>query len=154
MKKITVFLFLSFVIGSLFAYEPKKEYFKVTKNKVSYYEKVEPMQPTILFFYNKNMKGEDHRSFVISKDYTTEKVATYNYKNLEKLRKSAAWAVTNYNNDCEGWDLKRLASSIRSYIDEAVLYIPFITEENFYSMTEEDYTKLFNDYIQSIRLGE
>lgn len=139
MKRLITILMTLFVMGSAFAYTPKAECFKVTKNRVTYEEHFEDSYGLNRFPFT---KGE--RLFVIRKDYPVENVVDYYWDKLQRERCSYDYATGR------NWmDYRE-----RAVIDKAVLYIPFVTEENFLTITKEEILEEMKALIDSLRYSK
>lgn len=181
MKKMMMVLMMVFtLVGVLFAYEPKKENAKVKRNgSVIYYEKTEPYD--IHGFkpdpkargWDGSKTTIDYDKWVIRKGYTVDQCVDYCYKQLERFRDSyfhsmrksmkpdvsnASIAAINCLNkingtnitpeeyESEGW--QELAWYAKR---TAVISIPFVTEENFLTLTKEEMLARCQDFVEEVR---
>lgn len=141
MKKITLFIMTLMMAVSLFAYEPKKENVTVKGNTVTYYEKTEvwniygwnPETSTA----NKKL-NQDYVKWVIRKGYTVEDLVDYNFKRLERLRPH----INDFGRLIqEGGELAEYHKRT------AIISIPFVTEENYLTLTKEEMLAKMNAFI-------
>lgn len=126
---------------SLFAYEPKKENVTVKGNTVTYYEKTEvwniygwnPETSTA----NKKL-NQDYVKWVIRKGYTVEDLVDYNFKRLERLRPH----INDFGR------LIQAGGELAEYHKRtAIISIPFVTEENYLTLTKEEMLAKMNAFI-------
>ena len=168
MKKILMVMMMVFtVVVGLFAYEPKKEKAKVKRNgDVIYYEKTEPYN--IYGFepdpkardWDGSKTTIDYDKWVIRKGYTVDQCVDYNYKRLERFRgyylgymeeadhpevTSLNKFVVDLTNEVNGTNetyeehASNLSQECAWYAKRtAVISIPFVTEENFLTLTKEE----------------
>lgn len=168
MKRLLVFILAVFTISAVFAYEPKVECAKVKRNgDIKYYEKTEPYNR-----YGLTEPDTDYVQWVIRKDYTVEQHVDYVFQLLESFRwkyistmkKAETPEPTRFTESvCE---LKRLLDGTiispeeekrkvllkcaESYKNTAIISLPFITEENFLTITKEEMIEMHNDFLQSV----
>lgn len=127
MRKITLFIMILMMVSSLFAYEPKKECVTVKGNKIIYYEKTEQYYSNWLQVpeYEK-----DYRKWVIRKSYSVEQLAHYYFSILK-------------NN--------RIPHKYYEFViagrEASVNYIPFVTEENWLTITEEELLNKIRSFV-------
>lgn len=126
MRKIALFIMTLMMAGSLFAYEPNKECFEATYIKCI---------DSVDISYKEKYDGGERCFFVINiKD---------NNKNIECsasrlfFNLKAARDVIEITND-------------GTYKNKAINEVPFVTEENFFTISEEEYVKMFTKYIKNI----
>ena len=164
----------------LFAYEPKKENAKVKRNgNVIYYEKTEPYDihgfkpdPKARGF-DGSKTTIDYDKWVIRKGYTVEQLVDYNYGLLEGFRDSylycmresmkpdvsnASIALTNCLNKINGTNLTPEELESEGWQEcawyakrTAVISIPFVTEENFLTLTKEEMLARCQDFVEEAR---
>ena len=116
--------------GSLFAYEPKKENVTVKGNKVTYYEKTEVWN---IHGWNPatadKKLNQDYVKWVIRKGYTVEQLVDYYFKRLERFRPH----INEYGR------LIQATGNLAEYEKRtAIISIPFVTEENYLTLTKEE----------------
>lgn len=122
------------MVTSLFAYEPNPKLFEVCYDKldncymISYYEEVEPQ-------YNFNGK----RYITVLNTDNVEKDAIFYYENLEASRSYITVLAKSRNEDVD----KAKNASINK--------IPFVTEENFWKISEMEYVYKFTKYMKNIK---
>lgn len=177
MKKIlTVLMMVVMMAGSLFAYEPKKECAKVKRNgDVVYYEKTElynihgskpdPRCPVD--------SDQDYVKWVIRKGYTVNQLVEYRYGLLNNLRDSyrrflrdvvsqelsnADIAYAKAYNEINGSDIPaenlcaRISLELAEYMKRtAIISIPFVTEENWLTLTKEEMLAKMYAFIEEVK---
>ena len=176
MKKIALFVLVTVMAGSLFAYEPKKENAKVKRNgSVIYYEK------TVQYDENGDKPDpkygretiRDYDKWVIRKGYTVDQCVEYNYKLLEMRR----WDYEHWMKRVENPEVTSLTKTIVDFTNEvngtsetyeeheasrarenawyekrtAVISIPFVTEDNFLTLTKEEMLARMLDFIEEVK---
>ena len=183
MKKIlTVLIITLMMAGTLFAYEPKKECAKVKRNgDVKYYEKTElynmyGSEPDPKDLHDWYGFTYDSVGWVIGKGYTVEQHVDYKYENLERLRDSyyyfmkkanqpkpsnASNAFTDAINAINGTNITpeeheketclRLAEQHKR---TAIISIPFVTEENFLTLTKEEILAKMYAFIEEVKASK
>ena len=157
MRKIALFIMTLMMVGSLFAYEPKKENVTVKRNgDFKYYEQTEPYKAKSDWTKDYN----DYVCWVIRKGYTVEQCVDYNYERLESSRKGYYFSmknainprpngfqtsITELLNKINGTDISSEEYTRNSWLksakDEitwAVTALPFVTKENFLTLTKEE----------------
>ena len=144
MKKIlTVLIMTLMMAGSLFAYEPNPEFFKVSNDMVYYYEEVEPQ-------YGAN----GIRCFLSTDLIGMKKEAHLQYLMFELMKKmmyvNFSLAFSTADEEIKE-DYKNKAIE---YKNRAINEIPFITEKNFWTITEQQYIKIFCKYLKKIQKAE
>ena len=151
MKRLITILMALFVMGSAFAYTPKAECFKVTKNKIVYAESFEPAATVRRYSLIKKL-GE--RSFVISKRNTIEDNVEYYWKWIEVYQDHYKQLSAMLDNVVEESEEQQIAwnhcyEHRNRYVIDAVNYIPFITESNLVSMDKLTYKALWEGYFSN-----
>lgn len=157
MRKITLFMMTLMMAGSLFAYEPSKENVTVKRNgDFKYYERTEPYKDK----GNWTKEYTDYVGWVIWKGYTVEQCVEYNYERLESSRRSYCFSMKNainprpdgiqpfltkLLNERNGTDMSPEEYARNSWLKSAkenmtwaVTALPFVTEENFLTLTKEE----------------
>lgn len=164
MRKIVLFIMTLMMVGSLFAYEPKKENVTVKRNgDFKYYEKTEA------YSYSTNNAGEPNEDcvkWVIRKRYTVEQFVDYHYGRLESSRKGYYFSmekaidsnpdsfeihITKVLNELRRTDESPKEHTTKSWLRQArkdrawaVVALPFITEENYLTLTRDEMlTKMY-----------
>ena len=135
-----IFIMVFTMIAGLFAYEPKKELFEVFYNRlerhytISYYEEVEPQ-------YNFNGK----RYITVLNTDNIKSAAIFHYKHFDIYRDacSITLRLPNKNSDEQ-------IAEVKEYKNKAINEVPFITEENFNTITETEYVYKFTKYLKKI----
>lgn len=150
MKKMVMVLMMVFtMVAGLFAYEPKKELFEVYYNNIercytiSYYEEVEPQD---------NFNGKRH-IIVLNTDNIKNEAYFYYYR-LYAYRTSCLVTLGLYTNDRVRYDVKcsdEQIAKVKEYKNRAINETPFITEENFDTITEKQYVRKFTKYLKKIK---
>lgn len=132
MRKIALFVMTLMMAGSLFAYEPKRENVTVKGNTVTYYEKTEVWN---IYGWNPEMStankklNQDYVKWAIRKGYTVEDLVEYEFKRLERLRPH----INEYGR------LIQATGNLAEYEKRtAIISIPFVTEENYLTLTKEE----------------
>ena len=121
MKKMLMILMMYFtMVAGLFAYEPKKECFEAIKNIDSVDISYEEGERS---FFVINIKDDN--------------------KNIECSARSLFFNVKVSR------DIIKIANN-DTYKNKAINEIPFITEENFFTISEEEYVNMFTKYIYNI----
>lgn len=184
MKKILTVLMMVLMMAGLFAYEPKKECAKVKRNgDVKYYEKTElynwlspgltaDPNDTGLFGYSSN-----NVSWVIRKGYTVEQFIDYEYEKLEQARRDYYYDMEKVNNP------KEPSNASKAYVDAinaingtnitpeehememaleflekditwAITCIPFVTRENFLTLTKEEMLAKMYTFIEEVKANK
>ena len=157
MKKIFVLIMIAFIMttSTLFAYEPKKECFKVYTyiDKASYKETV-VVEADVLYYdwHLDNNRCLKRYLNVDLKDLKYE--AEKNYFNLLGSRND----VEHYKKEKEmekRYKKDHLVKIDEAYIEkkinEAVYEIPFVTRENFHKISRRKYMKTFIRYMESLK---
>lgn len=149
MKRLITILMALFVMGSAFAYTPKAECFKVTKNKITYTESCEHTDVARWYPYIKKL-GE--RSFVVSKCNTIEDNVEYYWKWIEVYQDHYEQLSAMLDNVVEESEEQQIAwnhcyKHINRYVIDAANYIPFITENNLVLMDKLTYKALWEEYF-------
>lgn len=129
MKKMFMILMMAFtMMAGLFAYEPNKENLTIKRNKIIYYEKTEPYY--FCWLHVSDYK-KDYRKWVISKSYSVEQLANHYFSRLD------------VNRGPHIYDKFVIAGR-----EASVNYIPFVTEENWLTITEEELCEKLKDFIK------
>ena len=128
MKRFITVLIVLVVSISAFSYEPKKENLTIKRNKITYYEKTEPYYSSWLQVpeYEK-----DYHKWVISKNYSVEQCAHYYFSILKNNR-----GPHKYD------------EFVKTGCEASMNYIPFVTEENWLTITEEELCEKLRDFIK------
>ena len=147
MKKMFMIFMAFTMMTGLFAYEPNPELFEVTYSKmdkcytISYYEEVEPQSffngERCIIILNANKKGIKNE-------------ATFYYGQFDAIRKACAITLGLPNKYNVKYSDEQIAK-VKEYKNIAINKIPFITEENFNSMTEMQYVYMFTKYLEKIK---
>lgn len=150
MKKIFILMITVFTMAAgLFAYEPKKELFKVYHNTIercytiSYYEEVEPQD----IFNGK-------RYITVLNTDNIKNDAYHHYDRLDCYRTSCLVTLGLHTNDRVKYDAKcsdEQIAKVKEYKNRAINEVPFITEENFETITEKQYVRKFTKYLKKIK---
>ena len=180
MKKIlTVLIMTLMMAGSLFAYEPKIERAKVKRNgNIKYYEKTElynqfGLKPEKKDLYDRYSFTYDNVSWAITKEYTVERLVDRKYENFERLRDSyynfmkkanqpkpsnasksftdAINAINGTNIAPEEHERKICLDIAEQYKRTAIISIPFVTEENFLTLTKEEMIAKIYAFIEEVK---
>lgn len=115
----------------------------------------------------------DYDSWVIWKEYTVEQCVDYNYGNLERLRDSyyyfmkkanqpepsntskvftdAINAISGTNITPEEFEINSCLSLAELRKRTAIISIPFVTEENFLTLTKEEMLAKMYDFIEDVK---
>lgn len=180
MKKMMMVLMVFMMTVGLFAYVPKKENAKVKRNgSVIYYEKTVPYDK-LGRKPDPKARGWDGRKttldydkWVIRKGYTVDQCVDYNYSLLENFRRSYLYymelvenpKVENYtkvivdalneiNGTSETYEehaTNRARESAWYKKRTAVLSIPFVTEDNFLTLTKEEMLARMLDFVEEVK---
>ena len=145
-------IFMAFtMMAGLFAYEPNPELFEVSYNKlrhcytISYYEEVEPQS---LF------NGERLIFILNAKNNNIKRYAILHYEQYDAIRKACLITLGLYTNDRVRYDDKcsdEQIAKVKEYKNQAINKVPFITEENFDTITEKQYVRKFTKYMKKIK---
>ena len=182
MKKILTVLMMVLMMAGLFAYEPKKECAKVKRNgDVKYYEKTElynlyGLKPDKKDLYDRYSFTYDNVSWVIRKGYTVEQLVDYKYENFERLRdgyysfmkksnqpepSNASKAFTDAINAINGTNITPEEHERNICLDlaerhkrTAIISIPFVTEENFLTLTKEEMLAKMYAFIEEVKASK
>ena len=139
------------MVTGLFAYEPNPELFEVSYDKlgrrytISYYEEVEPNS-----FFN----GKRLIVILNAKNNNIKRDAIFHYELYDAIRKACAITLGLYTNDRVRYDAKCSDEQIakaKEYKNAAINKVPFITEENFDTITEKQYVRKFTKYMKKIK---
>ena len=164
------------MMAGLFAYEPKKECTKVKRNgDVVYHEKTElynkhgskpdPRYPVDT--------DRDYVRWVIRKGYTVNQLVEYEYELLEYLRRSYSYdmqlvekpevegytkvivdALNEINGTSETYE-ERVVNRAQErawYVKRtAVLSIPYVTEDNFLTLTKEEMLERIHTFVEEVK---
>ena len=144
-----IFMALTMMAG-LFAYEPNPELFEVSYNKldrcrISYYEEVEPQS-----FFN----GKRLIVILNAKNNNIKRDAIFYYAQYDAIRKACLVTLGLYTNDKVRYNVKCSDEQIakaKEYKNLAINKVPFITEENFDTITEKQYVRKFTKYMKMIK---
>ena len=137
------------MVAGMFAYEPNKELFKVYYNTIercytiSYYEEVEPQD---------SFNGK-RRIIVLNTD-NIKNDAYFHYDLLDAYRKACLVTLGLHTNDRVRYDAKcsdEQIAKVKEYKNLAINEVPFITEENFDTITEKQYVRKFTKYLKKIK---
>ena len=144
MKKMVMVLMMVFtMVAGMFAYEPNKELFKVYHNTISYYEEVEPQD---------SFNGK--RYIIVLNTDNIKNEAYFHYDRLDAYRTSCLVTLGLYTNDRVRYDAKcsdEQIAKVKEYKNRAINEVPFITEENFDTITEKQYVRKFTKYLKKIK---
>lgn len=178
MKKILMVLMMAFtMMAGLFAYEPKVECAKVKRNgDIKYYEKTELYNwlSPCLSADPKDTYSIDNVSWVIRKGYTVEQFIDYSYEKLERARRSyyynmeqvtnpkepsnaskayvdAINAINGTSITPEEHEMEMALKSVEEDITWATTCIPFVTEENFLTLTKEEMLAKMYAFIEEVK---
>lgn len=149
MKKMFMIFMAFTMMTGLFAYEPKKELFKVYHNTIkrcytiSYYEEVEPQDSFngkryITVLNTDNIKNEAYFHYDRLDDYRTLCLVILGLHTNDRVR---------YNAKCSDEQIAK----VKEYKNRAINEVPFITEENFDTITEKQYVRKFTKYLKKIK---
>ena len=144
-----IFMALTMMAG-LFAYEPNPELFEVSYDKlgrctISYYEEVEPHS-----FFN----GERLIVILNANNNNIKRYAIFHYEQYDAIRKACLITLGLYTNDRVRYDAKcsdEQIAKVKEYKNIAINEVPFITEENFETITEKQYVRKFTKYLKKIK---
>ena len=181
MKKIMMVLMMAVtMMAGVFAYIPKKENAKVKRDgSVIYYEKTDPYD-TLGGKPDPKARGWDGRKttldydrWVIRKGYTVDQCVDYNYDLLEHFRrcylqcmesaekpevesytKVIVDALNEINGTCETYEEHASnRARERAWYEKrtAVLSIPFVTEDNFLTLTKEEMLARWRDFVEEVK---
>ena len=169
-------LMMVFGLSAVFAYEPKKENTKVKRNgSVIYYEKTElynryGSKPNPKYPVDSD---QDYVKWVIRKGYTVNQLVEYRYDLLEHLRwsysynmklvespkvegynKAIVGALNEINGTSETYE-EHVANNARErawYVKRtAVLSIPYVTVDNFLTLTKEEMLARMLDFVEEVK---
>ena len=147
MKKMFMIFMAFTMMAGLFAYEPNPELYKVTYSKmnkcytITYYEEVEPQS-----FFN----GKRYITILNANKKGIKREATFQYEQFDALRKACVVTLGLPNKYNVKYSDEQLAK-VKEYKNAAINKVPFITEENFNSMTERQYVYKFTKYLKNIK---
>ena len=143
-------IFMAFtMMAGLFAYEPNTELFEVSYNKlrhcytISYYEEVEPQE---------SFNGKRYITVLNTDNIKNE--AYFHYDCLYVYRTSCLITLGLYTNDRVRYDDKcsdEQIAKVKEYKNRAINEVPFITEENFDTITEKQYVRKFTKYMKKVK---
>ena len=155
MKKMMMVLMMVFtMVAGLFAYEPKKECFKVSTNITTYKEEGVKVEADVLYM---DYLLDDNRCFTryfCLRLGELEYEAESNYLRLLRSRtevehhKKQIKLYKRYKKDSL---VKLTERYMEEEINEAVYEIPFVTRENFYKISKRKYMKMFINYMESLK---
>lgn len=176
MKKMFMIFMAFAMMAGLFAYEPKKENAKVKRNgDVVYYEKTELYN---IYGSKPDLRcpvdsDQDYIRWVIRKGYTVNQLVEYRYDLLEHLRWSYSYnmkrvesqVVESYNktivdalNEINGTSetyeehtTKMALESAWRVKRTAVVSIPYVTEDNFLTLTKEEMLARMLDFVEEVK---
>lgn len=177
MKKMLMILMMVFGLSAAFAYEPKVECAKIKRNgDIKYYEKTELYNwlSPVLSADPKDTYSRDYVVWVIRKGYTVEQLVDYNYEKLEQARGSyyydmkkvtnpeepsnaskayvdAINAINGTNITPEEHEMEMALKSVEEDITWATTCIPFVTEENFLTLTKEEMLAKIYAFIEEVK---
>ena len=151
MKKMLMLVMIAFTMMSgLFAYEPNPELFKVVYHRssdksfrgyvITYRDEVEPQS-----FFN----GKRYITILNANKNNIKREATFHYEQFDVLRQACAITLGLPNKYNVKYSDEQLAK-VKEYKNIAINKVPFITEENFNSMTESQYVYKFTKYMKKI----
>ena len=147
MKKMFMIFMAFTMMAGLFAYEPNPELFEVTYSKmdkcymISYYDEVEPQS----FF-----DGIRYITILNANKNNIKREATFHYEQFDALRQACAITLGLPNKYNVKYSDEQIAK-VKEYKNIAINKVPFITEENFNSMTESQYVYKFTKYLKKIK---
>ena len=181
MKKVFVLMTMAVtMVTGVFAYVPKKENARVKRNgDVIYYEKTAPYDE-LGGKPDPKARGWDGRKttldydrWVIRKGYTVEQCVDYNYSLLENFRRGYSFymkrveepevtsltkIVVDFKNEINGTSetyeehrINRARESAWYKKRTAILSIPFVTEDNFLTLTEEEMLARWLDFVEEVK---
>ena len=177
MKKMLMLVMIAFtMMAGLFAYEPKKECVTVKRNgNIVYYEKTSPYD---INGFKPDLKYgsdciEDYVKWVIRKGYTVDQCVEYNYDRLEHFRWGYEYNMKRVKNpEVEGYHktivdaLNEINGTSETYEEHvvnraresawyekrtAMISIPFVTEDNFLTLTKEEMLARMLDFIEEVK---
>ena len=154
MKKMLMILMMVFGLSAAFAYEPKKECFEVSTNITTYKEEGVKVEADVLY---KDYLLDDNRCFTryfCLRLGELEYEAEENYLELLRSRTSVEHhkkQLKLYKRYKKDSLVKLTEGFIETEITEAVYEIPFVTRENFYKISKRKYTKMFINYMKSLK---
>ena len=177
MKKILMVLMMAFtMVAGLFAYEPKKENTKVKRNgNVVYYEKTGLYN---IYGSKPNPRcpvdsDQDYVSWAIRKGYTVNQFVEYKYGLLEHLRWSYSYnmkrvedpvvegyikvivdalnEINGTNETYEEHTTKMALESAWRVKRTAVVSIPYVTVDNFLTLTKEEMLARMLDFVEEVK---
>lgn len=146
--------------------------------KTELYNWVSPIlsaDPKDLFsWYNTSGNTYDYVAWVIRKGYTVEQLVDYNYEKLEQARRSyyydmekvtnpkepsnaskayvdAINAINGTNITPEEHEMEMALESVEEDITWATTCIPFVTEENFLTLTKEEMLAKIYAFIEEVK---
>ena len=182
MKKIFTVLIMVLMMAGTFAYEPKIECAKIKRNgDVKYYEKTElynqfGFKPDKKDLYDRHSYTYDNVSWAITKEYTVERLADREYENFERLRDSyyyfmkksnqpepsnASKSFTDAINAIDGTNITPEEHERKICLDlaerhkrTAIISIPFVTEENFLTLTKEEMIAKIYAFIEEVKAAK
>lgn len=131
------------MMSGLFAYEPSRDCFKVSNDMIYYREEVDPMYG-----------GDGIRSFLSTGPIGMEKEAHYLFSKLEFSRTLSSFNAIAAKRTNDEEDKERLINECRECVYRAEYNIPFVTEKNFWTITENQYKKRFIKYLKKIQKEE
>lgn len=173
-------LMMVFSLSAAFAYEPKKENAKVKRNgTVIYYEKTAPYD-TLGGKPDPKARGWDgskttldYVRWAIRKGYTVNQFVDYKYSLLEYLRRSYSYnmkciekpevesyiktivdSLNEINGTSETYEehVVKMALERAWYVKRtAVLSIPYVTEDNFLTLTKEEMLARMLDFVEEVK---
>lgn len=141
MRKIALFVMTLMMAGTLFAYEPEKEFFKVV---IYYDEEVEPQY------------GGDgtRRTFKILPSIMKRQAHSFYNDLLLCTRELASDYFSLAKREVDEEKRKKYENESINCIDWAINNIPFITKENYWTVDEYQYTKMFCKYFEKFQKAE
>lgn len=131
--------------------------------------------PKDLFrWYNPSGDTYDYVGWVIGKDYTVEQCVDYRYKKLEQARRDyyydmekvtnpkepsnaskayvdAINAIKGTNITAEEHEMEMALESVEEDVTWATTCIPFVTEENFLTLTKEEMLAKMYAFIEEVK---
>lgn len=131
------------MMAGLFAYEPSRDCFKVSDDMIYYREEVEPMYG-----------GDGIRCFLSPGPIGMEKEAHLLFANLELARTLSSFNARAAKRTNDEEEKERLINKCRECVYRAEYNIPFVTEKNFWTITENQYKKRFIKYLKKIQKEE
>ena len=143
MKKILTVLIITLMMAGLFAYEPKKEFFEVRDDMVYYNEEVEPQYG-----------GDGIRRFLSTGPIAMEKEAHFQYSMFELERKMIYSYLDRVKRTADEEKKENYKTKAENCINRVINEIAFITEKNFWTITERNYVKMFCKYLKKIQKEE